>query len=64
MGQVLVAGFIYLSLAHSWHKGLPPVPSRLFSVSMLLPVLHSVLSWWTSCLIECQGFFFMMVAPL
>jgi hypothetical protein len=31
---------------------------------MLLPVLHSVLSWWTSCLIECQGFFFMMVAPL
>jgi hypothetical protein len=38
---------------------LPPVPSRLFSLSMLLPVSHDVLSWCTFALIECQGDFFM-----
>lgn len=24
---------------------------------MLLPVLHSLLLWWTSCLMECHGAF-------
>lgn len=32
------------SRLHSAHSGLPPVPERRFSLSMLLPVLHDVLS--------------------
>ena len=44
-----------LRLEHSLQRGLLPVPSRLFSVSMLLPVLQFVLLWWTSDLMECHG---------
>jgi len=40
---------------HSSHSDLPPVPSRRFSFSMLLPVLHDVLSWYTGSLIEFHG---------
>ncbi len=35
----------YGSRAHSAHSGFPPVPSRRFSFSMLLPVLQFVLLW-------------------
>lgn len=44
---------------HSAQSGLPPVPERLFSLSMLLPVLQLVSLWCTSDLIECQGDVFM-----
>lgn len=50
----------YASLAHSLQSGLPPVPVRKFSLSILFPVLHSVLLWWTACRIECHGFRFAM----
>lgn len=30
---------------------------------MLFPVLHSVLLWWTGCLIECHGAFLAMALP-
>jgi hypothetical protein len=39
------------------HSGFPPVPSRLFSRSMLLPSVQFVLLWCTDCLIECHGDF-------
>lgn len=34
------------------------MPWRRFSASMLLPVLQLVSLWWTFCLIECHGDFF------
>lgn len=37
------------------------MPWRRFSLSMLLPVLHSVLSWCTGCFTECHGDFFIVV---
>jgi hypothetical protein len=36
-------------------RGLPPVPWRKFSRSMLLPVLQLVLLWHTDAMIECHG---------
>jgi hypothetical protein len=45
----------YLSRAHSLQSGLPPVPDRTFSRSMLLPVVQDVLLWYTLCFTECQG---------
>jgi hypothetical protein len=42
------------------HSGLPPVPARRFSRSMLLPSVHLLLSWCTDCLTECQGESFMV----
>lgn len=44
-------------------SGLPPVPKRTFSRSMLLPVLQLVLLWWTPDLIECHGRVRGMVCP-
>ena len=52
-----------LSLAHSVHSGLAPLPLRRFSGSILLPVLQLVLLWWTGCLVECQGAFIGIARP-
>jgi hypothetical protein len=35
----------YLNRAHSAQSGFPPVPDLRFSVSILFPVLQSVLLW-------------------
>lgn len=50
--------------AHSLQSGFPPVPCRRFSFSMLLPVLQSVLLWWTFCLMECHELTTATVPPL
>ena len=49
------------SRLHSAQSGRLPVPGRLFSFSMLLPVLHSVLLWCLFDFAECHGAFFGML---
>lgn len=46
----------YLRGAHSAQSGLPPVPERQFSRSMLFPVLQLVLLWCTVPLTEFHEF--------
>ncbi len=49
--------FLSIHFLHSLQSGLPPVPARTFSFSMLLPALQLVQTWCTPALIECHGNF-------
>jgi hypothetical protein len=47
--------------AHSLQSGLPPLPERRFSRSMLFPVLQLLLLWCTADFSACQGEIFGMI---
>jgi len=44
-----------LSFSHSLHSGLLPIPRKMFSGLMLLPVWQLGLLWYTSELAECHA---------
>ena len=57
--------FLFLSL-HSSQSRCPPVPFFLFLRSMLLPLVQSVLLWWTlvPSSFECHGRVVDILSPL